>query len=99
LQQSADLDERDIEGVVRCLAAGVALYEQHPTCVHEPTSQLRNLFVFIRSARSLSKKLKREDEDLRELEERANRCGVRAALKAHQNEIGAPNDAVRRRPL
>jgi hypothetical protein len=63
--------ERNIEGVVRCLDAAVALYEQHPSCVHEPTSQLLDLLEFIRSARSLSQTLKRADDDLRELEGRA----------------------------
>lgn len=62
---------QDIEAVVDCLSTAVAIYEQHPSCIHEPTSQLRDLLVFIRSARSLSKTLKRDDEDLRELEERA----------------------------
>ena len=63
--------ERDIESVVQRLDAAVALYEQHPSCVHEPTSQLRDLLVFIRSARSLSQTLKRPDDDLRELAEEA----------------------------
>ena len=63
--------DRDIKRVVDCLAAAVELYEQHPSCIQKPTSQLRDLLVFIRSARSLSKTLKREDDDLRELEERA----------------------------
>jgi hypothetical protein len=49
----------------------VALYEQNLNCIHEPTSQVLDLLVFIRSARSLSKTLKREDDDLRELEDRA----------------------------
>ena len=63
--------DRDIERVVDCLVAAVELYEQHPSCIQKPTSQLRDLLVFIRSARSLSQTLKREDDDLRELEERA----------------------------
>ena len=63
--------ERDIESVVQRLDAAVALYEQHPSCVHEPTSHLLDLLAFIRSARSLCKTLKREDDDLRELEGRA----------------------------
>jgi hypothetical protein len=63
--------ERNIEGVVRCLDAAVELYEQNPTCVHEPTSQLRDVLVYIRSARSLCKTLKRPDDDLRALENRA----------------------------
>lgn len=44
---------RDIDGVVRYLADAVGLYEAHPSHVHEPTSRLRDLLVFIRSARSL----------------------------------------------
>ena len=51
---------RDIEAVVRCLANAVGLYEGHPSLVHEPTSRLRDLLVFIRSARSLCKTLQRE---------------------------------------
>jgi hypothetical protein len=69
--------ERDIEGVVRCLDAAVALYEQNPSCIQKPTSQLRDLLVFIRSARSLSQTLKREDDDLRELEKGRRHCGSR----------------------
>lgn len=53
------------------LCEKVRIYEQHPSCAHDPTSQLLDLLVFIRSARSLSKTLKRQDDDLRELEERA----------------------------
>lgn len=70
--------ERDIQGVVQRLDAAVALYEQHPSCVHEPTSQLRELLMFIRAARSLCKALKREDDDLRELEDRAEALRVSA---------------------
>lgn len=62
---------QDIETVVDCLSTAVAIYEQHPSCIHEPTSQLLDLLVFIRSTRSSSKTLKRADDDLRELEERA----------------------------
>lgn len=65
------LCERKTSTVVDCLGTAVAIYEQHPSCAHEPMSQLLDLLVFIRSARSLSKMLKREDDDLRELEERA----------------------------
>lgn len=62
---------QDIERVVECLSTAVAIYEQHPSCVHEPKSQLRDLLVLIRSARSLSNTLKRPENDLLELEERA----------------------------
>ena len=30
--------ERDIDGVVQRLDAAVGLYEQNPSCIHEPTS-------------------------------------------------------------
>jgi hypothetical protein len=73
--------ERDIEGVVRSLAAGAALYEQHPSCVHEPTSYLHELLMFIRAARSLSQTLKREDDDLRDLRAKGgSAAAVGAAL-------------------
>ena len=62
---------RDIEAVVRCLSDAVTLYEAYPTQAQAPTSQLRDLLVFIRSARSLCKTLKRNDDDLRGLEDRA----------------------------
>ena len=62
--------ERDIEAVARCLDAAVALYEQNPSCIHDVRSQMLDVLVFVRSARSLSKTLKREDHDLRDLEDR-----------------------------
>lgn len=64
------LRAQDMEGVIEHLTHGVVLYEQHPSCVHQPTSQLRDLLVFIRAARSVSKTVKQNDGDLRELEER-----------------------------
>jgi len=63
--------EQDIMAVINALTRAVNVYEQHPTAVHEPTSHLRDLLVFIRSTRSICKTLKRPDDDLRELEERA----------------------------
>jgi hypothetical protein len=63
--------EQNITAVIDALAEAVAVYEQHPSAAHEPTSQLRDLLVFIRSARSLCKTLRQPDDDLRDLENRA----------------------------
>jgi hypothetical protein len=63
--------QQNIAGLIDALAAAVTTYEQHPSEVHEPTSHLRDLLVFIRLARSLCKTLKRPDDDLRDLGKRA----------------------------
>jgi hypothetical protein len=69
VQRAHDAVRRqDIEDVVECLRAAVELYEQHPSCIHEATSQLLDLLVFIRSARALCATLKRADDDFRNLE-------------------------------
>jgi hypothetical protein len=65
------VQNQDIESMIDCLAASVALYEEHPSYVQEPTNQLRGLLVLIRSGRSLCKTLARADDDLRDLEQRA----------------------------
>ena len=39
--------------MIGCLAAAVALYEAHPSYVHEPPARIRDLLVFIRSVRSI----------------------------------------------
>jgi hypothetical protein len=81
---------QDIERVVECLSTAVSIYEQHPSCVHEPTSQLRDLLVLIRSARSLSNTLKRPENNLLELEEGRKRFGSRRCTERRSNENGAP---------
>jgi hypothetical protein len=63
--------DQNLNEVIRTLDAAVGLYEQHPTYVREPDSHLRVLLVFIRSARSLCKTLDEREDELRELEERA----------------------------
>jgi hypothetical protein len=63
--------DKDIEGILAPLSAAVALYEQHPSYVHEVTGLLRDLLVFIRSTRSLCKTLGRTDDDFAHLEDRA----------------------------
>lgn len=63
--------KQDMERLVSCLAGAVELCETNPSQVHERTSQLRDLLVFIRSARSLCNTLQRPDDDLRGLEDRA----------------------------
>src|SRR4051812_15120061 len=63
--------EQDITGAIDALTRAVGIYEQHASEAHGPTSLLLDLLVFIRSMRSLCKTLKRPDDDLRELEDRA----------------------------
>jgi hypothetical protein len=63
--------QQDIEGAVRCLESAVVLYEQHPTFVHEPESQLRDLLVYIRAVKSISATLHRSEDDMRSAETRA----------------------------
>jgi hypothetical protein len=70
--------DQDIEGIVGPLSAGVALYEQHPSYVHEVGGLLRDLLVFIRSTRSLCRTLGRRDDDFAQLEARAE--ALRAEL-------------------
>jgi hypothetical protein len=67
---------QDIQGVIGCLTAAVTLYEEHPSYVHEPPAHIRDLLVFIRSARSICQTIKRPHNDLDALESRA------AALRA-----------------
>ena len=64
--------------VIDGLAAALTLYEQHPSQVHEPSSQLRDLLVFIRSAQSICKTLGQSEAELQELEQRAE--GLRRPL-------------------
>jgi hypothetical protein len=45
--------DQDIEGAIACLHDAVRLSEQYPTHADAPTSELRNLLVFIRATRSL----------------------------------------------
>ena len=54
-----------------CLERAVALYEQFPKHAKVEGSQLRAVGVFVRGARDLSKALDRPDDDLQELEARA----------------------------
>jgi len=63
--------QQNIEGVILCLDAAVKLYEEHPSLVGEPDSHLRDVLVCIRAARSVSKTLRRADDDLQSLEGRA----------------------------
>jgi hypothetical protein len=63
--------DQDIRAAICCLDAAVALYEQHPRFVHEPSSQLRDLLVYIRSTRSLCQTLRLADDALNDLDERA----------------------------
>ena len=63
--------EQDMPGLTSALTAAVNLYEQHPTQVHEPESHLRDLLVFVRSARSICQTLGQSEDELRELEDRA----------------------------
>jgi len=63
--------EQDIERVVRSLESAVVLYEEHPTFVHGPESQLRDLLVCIRAVKSISVTIHRNDDDVRSLESRA----------------------------
>jgi hypothetical protein len=64
--------DQDIEAAISCLHDTVRLCEQYPTHAHTPTSELRNLVVFIRAARSLCATLQRPDDDLRVLEQTAD---------------------------
>ena len=51
IQRAAEaVSEQDIERMVEWLGAGVSIYEEHPTQVHEPLSHLRDLLVWIRAA-------------------------------------------------
>jgi|SoiMethySBSTD1v2_1073268.scaffolds.fasta_scaffold77219_2 hypothetical protein len=61
----------DLQGFVRCLADAVGVYERNPSCAHEPTSPLRDLQVYIRSARLLYEALGRPADDLLALDRRA----------------------------
>ena len=63
--------DQNLGEVEKALDDAVSLYEQHPTYVREPDSHLRDVLVFIRSARSLCKTLGDREDELRELEERA----------------------------
>ena len=65
------LRNRDMERVVCCLKAAVALYEENPSYAREPGSQLLDVLVCARSVRSLCKTVGRPSNDLRTLEERA----------------------------
>jgi hypothetical protein len=62
---------KDIAGLVDCLENAVALYEQFPEHAQLEGSQARAVLIFVRSARDLSKALDRPDDDLQELEARA----------------------------
>lgn len=63
--------QQDIERAVRCLESAVVLYEQYPTFVHEPQSQLRDLLVGIRAVKGICATLHRTDDDVRSLDARA----------------------------
>jgi hypothetical protein len=65
------LHSSDLPGFVRCLADVVGVYERNPSCAHEPTSRLRDLIVYIRSARTLYEALGRPVNELMLLDRRA----------------------------
>jgi hypothetical protein len=57
--------------LVDCLRSAVEVYEQHPLHAQHESSQLGALLTFIRSAQSLAKTLAIPDDELPELEARA----------------------------
>src|SRR6476620_4806851 len=72
LQASARaLHACDLAGFVRCLADAVGVYERNPSCAQAPTSHLRDVQVYIRSARLLYEALGRPADDLMRLDQRA----------------------------
>ena len=60
----------DIETLIGCLAAAIALYEEHPSYVQD-SGVVAGLLMFIRSARSICQTSRRPENDLRRLESRA----------------------------
>jgi hypothetical protein len=65
------LYESDLDGFVRCLADAVGVYERNPSCAQAPTSQLRDLLVYIRTARTVYETLGRSPDQLLHLVVRA----------------------------
>ena len=65
------VNRQDMAGMAEGLAAAVALYEQHPSHVHQPTSQLSDLLMCIRAARALCHALGCPDHEMAVLEARA----------------------------
>jgi len=65
------LHSSDLQGFVRCLADVVGVYERNPSCAHGPTSHVRDLLLYIQSARTLYEALGRPIEDLLTLDRRA----------------------------
>jgi len=63
--------EQDMKTVVEELSGAVSLYERYPRVAHGPTSQVQDLLVFIRSARDVCEKLGESEDELRDLEQRA----------------------------
>jgi hypothetical protein len=70
------LRNQDMEGVIGCLTGAVALYEEHPSYVHDPPAHIRDLLVFIPFARAISQTPKRPHDDLDTLEGRAKALRV-----------------------
>lgn len=65
------LRNQDIEGVIQSLDAAVAIHEQHPRALQEPTSLMADILVAIRATRSVCGSLGMPDDQLRALDERA----------------------------
>jgi hypothetical protein len=63
--------EQDMKTVIEELSGAVSLYEQYPRVAHGPASHVADLLAFIRSAREICEKLGESEDELRDLEQRA----------------------------
>jgi hypothetical protein len=63
---------QDFDGMASSLDRAIAIYEAHPSHVHDERSELGGLLTFIRCAQSLCRALGMPGKQLRELEARAN---------------------------
>ena len=73
---SLAVGRQDFDGMASSLDSAVALYEAHPSHVHDERSELSGLLTFIRCAQSLCRALGMPGEQLREMEARVNALPV-----------------------
>jgi hypothetical protein len=65
------LSDGDIDSMAKALGIVVGVYEQHPSLVHEPVTDFRDVLLWIRAGRNLCATLRRSDADFAALEDRA----------------------------